>query len=86
MSSSALDILGFVAGVLTTAAFVPQVWRVWKTRSTTDISLATFLMFSVGVALWLAYGILANAPPVTAANAVTLVLALVILGFKLRYG
>lgn len=80
------EFLGHIAGLLTTGAFVPQVIRVVRTHQTRDISLATFVLFVLGVALWLAYGLLLQAWPVVAANAATLVLALVILGAKLRYG
>lgn len=80
------ELLGHVAGALTTGAFVPQVLHVLRTRQTRDISLATFVLFVLGVALWLVYGVLIAAWPVVVANAVTLVLALVILGAKLRYG
>ncbi len=76
-------ILGLVAGALTTVAFVPQLMQVVRTRSTKDISLGMFVIFSTGVALWLVYGIRTQALPVILANGVTLVLALIILGFKL---
>jgi len=77
--------LGLVAGVLTTIAFIPQVVKTWKTRYTRDISLGMFLIFSVGTLLWLLYGVRIGALPVVVANAVTLVLALTILIFKIKY-
>ncbi len=58
----------------------------WRTRSTRDISLGMFLVFSVGILLWLIYGLMVRDAPLTAANAVTLVLAVTILGLKLRHG
>lgn len=79
------QILGFVAGVLTTAAFVPQVVKTWRTRSTHDISLGMFSLFSIGLVLWLGYGFLIDSAPIIVTNLVTLVLALTILFFKLRY-
>jgi len=79
------DALGALAGTLTTAAFVPQVLKTWKSRSAEDVSLAMFLIFSVGVLLWLVYGILIGATPIIVANSVTLVLALAILVMKIRY-
>jgi len=82
---TAADALGLAAGVLTTLAFVPQVIRVWRTRSARDLSLASFAIFTVGVALWLAYGIAIGALPVIVANAVTLVLAGAILVMKLVF-
>lgn len=80
-----ITILGLSAGALTTFAFLPQVIRVWKLKETRDLALSTFLMFSIGVFLWLIYGVFVNDLPVIIANAVTLVLALIILGFKLKY-
>ena len=79
------DVLGFVAGTLTTAAFVPQVVKAWRTRSTSDISLSMFVLFNIGLVLWLAYGVIIGAWPIVLANVVTLALALTILFFKLRY-
>jgi MtN3 and saliva related transmembrane protein len=78
--------IGFGAAFCTTFAFLPQVIKTWQTRSTKDISLGMFLTFSTGILLWLIYGLLLGDVPLIAANAVTLVLALIILGFKLRYG
>lgn len=79
-------LLGFIAAAFTTAAFLPQAVKAWKTRGTKDISLLMYLVFMAGVALWMVYGILISAPPVTIANAVTLLLAAVILAAKLRFG
>jgi MtN3 and saliva related transmembrane protein len=81
----AIEDLGFAAAFCTTAAFVPQLVRVLRLRSARDISLPTFLMFSIGVFLWLLYGIYTGSKPVIASNAVTLVLSVSILVFKLRF-
>jgi MtN3 and saliva related transmembrane protein len=78
--------LGFVAAFCTTAAFVPQLVRVVRLRSARDISLPTFLLFSVGVFLWLLYGLYTGSKPVIVSNAVTFVLSVSILILKLRYG
>ena len=78
--------LGLAAGLLTTVAFLPQVWQVWKSRSARDISLPMYLIFTLGVALWLVYGLMTAAMPVIAANAVTLLLAGAVLAMKLRFG
>lgn len=78
--------LGLVAGTLTTLAFVPQVIKTWRTRSTHDISLAMFAIFTAGVLAWLVYGILKGDLPVILANAATIVLAGTVLYFKLRNG
>lgn len=77
--------LGLIAGALTTAAFIPQVVKTWKSRHTLDISLGMFAIFSAGVFLWLLYGIRLGALPIILANGVTLVLSLTILVFKIRY-
>lgn len=79
------SIIGLLAGLLTTVAFVPQVTKVWRTKSARDVSLKMFLVFSAGVALWLVYGVLLGEWPIILTNAVTLVLALAILAMKLRY-
>lgn len=80
-----IDLLGLFAGTLTTAAFVPQVVKIWRTRSTDDISLGMFSLFNAGLLLWLGYGILIGSVPIVVSNLVTLALALTILFFKLRY-
>ena len=77
--------LGLIAGALTTVAFIPQVVKIWKSKHTLDISLGMFLIFSVGVFLWLLYGIQLGALPLILANGITLVLSLTILVFKLKY-
>lgn len=80
-----VEALGMVAGVQTTLAFLPQALRVWRTKSAKDISLATFLLLTSGVACWLAYGLLIRSASIILANFVTLLLAAAILGLKLRY-
>ena len=77
--------VGYLAACLTTASFVPQAWLTFKTRDVRSISLAMYSVFTLGVALWLAYGLLARAWPVVLANSVTLALAASILGMKLKY-
>lgn len=79
------DILGSLAGALTTIAFIPQVVKTWKTRSTHDISLIMFSLFSLGVLLWLLYGIALGALPIIIANSITLALAMSILVMKIRF-
>jgi MtN3 and saliva related transmembrane protein len=80
------DLLGYSAAGLTTLSFVPQAWRTFRTRDVSGISAGMYGVFSLGVALWLAYGLALRAWPIVAANAVTLVLALAILLMKQRYG
>ena len=77
--------LGLIAGALTTAAFIPQVIKIWKTKHAADISLGMFAIFSCGVLLWLFYGIEIDAVPVIVANAITLGLSLTILFFKIKF-
>ncbi len=79
------DLLGLTAGALTTVAFVPQVVKTWKSRSARDISLVMFVLFTTGVALWLVYGLYLRSLPIVATNAVTFVLAALILYFKIRF-
>ena len=81
-----VDWLGFIAGSLTTIAFLPQAWLTWKTRRAEGVSLGMYGIFTTGVALWLAYGCMLGAWPVIIANAITLVLALFILFMKIRFG
>ena len=84
--SSWADIVGSLAAILTTVSFVPQAWHCFKTRDVSGVSLGMYSVFTVGVALWLAYGWLLQAWPIVIANAVTLALALTILGMKLMFG
>ena len=79
-------LLGVLAGFLTTAAFIPQVWKTWKSKSAADLSLVMFFVFSLGVLCWLVYGIMIAQAPVIFWNAITLVLALAILIMKLKFG
>ncbi len=78
------EIIGFIAAALTTGAFVPQAWQVYKTKRTDDLSLGMFVLFSLGVLLWLVYGILITSYSVIAANSATLLLALYILIVKIK--
>src|SRR5690606_32024608 len=81
-----IDWVGTAAAILTTCSFVPQAWLTFRTRDVRGISLGMYSVFTVGVALWLAYGWLLGAWPVIVANAVTLVLACAILAMKIRFG
>jgi len=80
-----VQLLGLAAGMLTTIAFLPQVIKTWRSRSAKDLSLGMFSLFCLGVAMWLAYGILVQDLPVIAANMLTLMLASTLLFFKLRF-
>lgn len=80
------DLIGFGAAFLTTASFVPQAWLTFRTRDVSGISLGMYSVFTVGVALWLLYGLSLGAWAVVVANAITLALALAILAMRLRFG
>jgi MtN3 and saliva related transmembrane protein len=79
------EYIGYLAATLTTCSFVPQVWKTFRSRDVSGISLGMYSVFACGVALWLAYGVLLGAWPIVAANGITLALAMCILVMKLRY-
>ncbi len=81
-----IDLIGSIAAFLTTVAFVPQVVRIWRSRSAADISLPMYVVFTLGVILWLVYGILLGAMPIIIANCVTLLLSVSVVAMKLRWG
>ncbi|HAX61114.1 MAG TPA: hypothetical protein DCX95_00940 [Elusimicrobia bacterium] len=80
-----ITILGLTAGTLTTLAFLPQLIKAWKSKSTKDVSLNMFVILCVGILLWIAYGFLIKSFPVIISNAVTFILCLFILYFKIKY-
>lgn len=77
--------LGLLAGGLTTASFVPQVLKIYKTKSAEDVSLVMFIAFCIGVGLWLTYGIFKQDWAILLTNGVTLLLGLAILVMKIKY-
>ncbi len=80
-----VDLIGFIAAILTTASFVPQAILVWRTDDTRSISLGMYAMMTVGITLWLVYGIILQRPPLIVANAITGTLAALILYKKIRH-
>jgi MtN3 and saliva related transmembrane protein len=80
------DWIGSAAAALTTTSFIPQAWKIWRTRHTADISLGMYAFFTFGVALWLIYGILLASWPIIIANSITLLLAGTVLVMKLKFG
>jgi MtN3 and saliva related transmembrane protein len=80
-----IDWVGSAAACLTTASFVPQAWHTFRSRDVSGISLIMYSLFTLGVALWLVYGILLLAWPIIIANVITTSLALMILVMKLKY-
>ena len=86
MSTGLIDLIDSAAAVLTTASFIPQAWHSFKTRDVSGISLGMYSVFTAGVTLWLVYGVLLFSWPLIIANSITLGLAAIILGMKLRFG
>ena len=80
-----LTILGLVATAFTTSSFIPQVWTTWRTKDVSGISLTTYIIITIGLFLWLLYGIFKQDTPLIIANAVMVVLTLSITVMKLRY-
>jgi len=83
--NSITSTIGFIAAILTTVSFVPQVLKVWRTRSAKDISLGMYSLFTLGIAAWLVYGVLIDWWPVILANLITLMLAGSVLVMKLKF-
>ena len=77
--------IGLIAAILTTASFVPQVYKILKTKSTEGVSLSMFLIFFTGVLLWFVYGVLLGSFAMIIANTITGILALMIVYFKFKY-
>lgn len=80
-----VTILGFAAAALTTGSFLPQAIKTIRTKDTRSISFFMYLLFSSGTFLWLLFGLLSNNMPIVVANAITLVFAVIILIYKIRY-
>lgn len=85
MELNPAEYVGLTAGVLTTAAYVPQVYKTWRSKSAGDISLVMYLSMTLGLFLWLVYGVLLRAPSVIIANGVSLALAAWMLRMKMRH-
>ena len=85
MQLNLTDLFGYAAAILTTVAFFPQVWKSWRTRDLSGVSLTMYGLFTAGVALWLAYGVLLGSWPIIVANGVTLALASVVLALKMKH-
>jgi len=83
---TATDWIGSAAAALTTTSFIPQAVRIFRTRHTTDISLGMYTLFTLGVTLWLTYGIQLSSWPIIVANSVTLLLAGTVLAMKIKFG
>jgi MtN3 and saliva related transmembrane protein len=81
-----IDTLGYLAAALTTGSFLPQAWLTFRTRNVSGISLSMYGAFTLGIVLWLAYGLMLGAWPVIIANGITLALAAAILAMKIVLG
>jgi len=81
-----IEIIGYCAAFLTTIAFLPQAIQSWRTRDLSGISVGMYSLFTIGVGLWLIYGLIIEKWPLIVANALTFALALSILVLKLRAG
>ena len=84
MSLELRDIVGYIAAMLTTAAFVPQAWKSWRTRDLSGVSMPMYCLFTAGVALWLLYGVMLGSWPIIIANVITLSLAGLVLALKVK--
>ncbi len=80
-----IEIVGYIAGILTTISFIPQVARSWRLKETRDLSLAMLLLFALGVLLWAVYGFWIMSLPVIVANLTTFCLILFLLWMKFRF-
>jgi MtN3 and saliva related transmembrane protein len=79
------DVVGSLAAFCTTVSFLPQVIKIYRMRETRDISLAMYVIFSIGIFLWLIYGVMINSMPIMIANSVTMTLSVFIIVMKLKY-
>jgi MtN3 and saliva related transmembrane protein len=80
-----IELIGFLAAILTTAAFVPQAYKIWKTKSAQGVSLAMYLIMFTGVALWGVYGLFIHSNPIILANFITASLLIMIIYFKVKH-
>ncbi len=78
-------LIGMLAAVCTTIAFIPQVYKIYRTKHTRDLSLPMYIIFSTGVLLWFIYGIMIKSLPVILANGITLILSMYILAMIVKY-
>lgn len=80
-----IEIIGFIAAILTTSAFLPQVFKTWRTKDVSGLSMPMLIMFFVGIIAWLVYGIFIKSPSMIMANAITTVSAFFLIYFKIKY-
>lgn len=80
------ELIGSVAGILTTVAYVPQVIKVWRHKNTTSLSLIMYIMLTTGIGLWTVYGVYIDSPSLIWANGICFIMALYILLMKIKHG
>jgi MtN3 and saliva related transmembrane protein len=83
---SITTLIGLVAGFFTTISFLPQVIKAWKSKSTKDISVGMYIVLAVGLLLWVFYGFAIDSTPIIITNAIGLILSLLVLLLKIKYG
>lgn len=86
MELNHIEIIGLCAAVLTTAAFLPQVYSTWKTKDVSGLSLPMLGLFFSGIVLWFVYGLLLDSPSLILANGITIVSSFLLIYFKIKYG
>ena len=80
-----INAIGLVAATFTVISLLPQLWKVWKTKSTKDISTGMFALYCTGLFVWFSYGLLIKSEPIIIANLLAFVQAMLILAFKIKY-
>lgn len=80
------EIIGGIAAILTTAAYIPQSIKVFREKNTKSLSLGMYILITTGIATWVIYGLMIESPSLILANGITFVLALSILLMKIRHG
>ena len=85
LDNNYVEVLGFIAAFLTTAAFLPQVYKTWITKDVTGLSLPMLMLFFIGIALWLVYAFIIDSPSMIFANSITVVSSFLLVYFKIKY-
>ena len=80
-----IEIIGFIAAIITTTAYLPQVYKIWKTKKTDGVSLIMYIVMFCGISLWLYYSLVINRPSLIVANSVTLIVISMIIFFKIKF-
>ncbi len=86
MKFDGTTLIGLIAAICTTASFLPQVIKTWRSKKTKDISFLMYAILALGLFLWLVYGIIIRDYPLILANSISLGLAICVLFLKIRHG